>query len=86
MKKISYTFIITINLILTMLIGCIEENNNNEKIIEEPITTLKELTENLNNYIGKNVTVNGFIRRANETVINPPYYTSFCKFVKCSTR
>jgi hypothetical protein len=59
-----------------MISGCIEEEVINSSEIKQ--VSLKDLGDNLNNYIGKNITTQGFIKNGKGENISQLYVISLC--------
>ena len=59
--------------------GCVEDNINEDKSINENnIISLKELQDNLDNHIGKNITTEGYIKQAQGENASQFYVTYLC--------
>ena len=75
-------FISVISIFVVLLVyfsGCIEENiDEDEKINEENIISLKNLKDNLENYEGKNITTKGYIKQAKGENTSQLYVTTLC--------
>ena len=66
-------------IILVGISGCVEDNINEDKNINENnIISLKELQDNLDNHIGKNITTEGYIKKAQGENASQFYVTSLC--------
>ena len=79
MKKKFIGIIFISMMILVGISGCVEDNINEDKSINENnIISLKELQDNLDNYIGKNITTEGYIKQAQGENASQFYVTYLC--------
>lgn len=76
-KFISQIFILII--ILVGISGCVEDNTDEDiEVKENKIMSLKELQDNLDNHMGKNITTEGYIKQAQGENASQLYVTSLC--------
>jgi hypothetical protein len=75
-KPIIYCIILFVFLIFTL--GCLEEETNNNDIIEPEIISFEDLYNNLENYTGENITMEGYVENGKGANQFLPYIADFC--------
>jgi hypothetical protein len=75
MKKGVLKILCVILILSAIISGCIEKEHISP---ESKIVSLKDLEENLDIYVGKNITVNGYIRNGRGENISQIYVISIC--------
>lgn len=59
--------------------GCVEDNiDEDKKINENNVMSLKDLKDSLDDYIGKNITTQGYINKAQGENASQFYVTTLC--------
>lgn len=75
MKRDFLKEIFVILILSVMISGCIEEEINSSEI---KIVSLKDLENNLDHYVGKNITTQGYIKHGKGENISQLYVISLC--------